>query len=124
MSAGMRLERRIFENSILSMASACCCSMKCTEYFLREVVMALRTEMWSTDHALQKHMKLQVHRNAYEVDSRKVGLLENYEVCLNAWYTIHSISRVDFYQFKRNFVHGMYVSHHGNQGTKKRRIAT
>jgi hypothetical protein len=124
MSAGMRLERRIFENSILSMAGARCCSIKCTQYFPREVVVALRTEMWSADHALRKHMKLQVHRNAYEVDSRKVVSLENYEVCLNAWYIIHSIPRADFYQFKRNFAHGMHASHHRNQGTKKRHIAT
>jgi hypothetical protein len=45
----------------------------------------MQTEMWSTDHALKNHMKLQVHRSAYKVDSHKVVSLENYEACLNAW---------------------------------------
>jgi hypothetical protein len=97
MSIGTHLERKISENSILSVASARCCSMRCTQHFPREAVMALQMKMWYADHALWKQMKLQVHTNAYEVDSRKVVSLENFEVCLNAWYIIHSVSRVDFY---------------------------
>ena len=124
MLRAMRLERKVFENSILSVASARCCSMKCTQYFPREAVEALQTEMWYTDHALWKHMKLQVHRNAYEVEKKRVISLENFEVCLNAWYIIHNVSKTDFYQFKQNFVEGMRASHHGNRGTKKRRTTT
>jgi hypothetical protein len=59
--------------------------------------MAVQTEMWCADHALRKHMKLQVHRNTYEVDKRKVLLLEGHEVCLNEWSIIHSVSRANFY---------------------------
>jgi hypothetical protein len=72
MSQTTRLERKIFEDSTLSIASACCCSMRCIQHFPREAVKALQTEMWSVDHALRKHMKLQVHRNAYKVVRRRV----------------------------------------------------
>jgi hypothetical protein len=124
MSRATRLERKVFENSILSVASARCCSMRYIQHFPQEAVEALRTEMWSADHALQKHMKLQVHRNTYEVERRRVVSLENFEVCLKAWYIIHSVSKADLYRFKRNSTQGMRASHHGNRGTKKRRIAT
>jgi hypothetical protein len=60
-------------------------------------------------------MKLQVHRNTYEVDRRKVLLLEGHEVCMIAWSIIHSISRADFYRFKGYFIRGMRASHHGNR---------
>jgi hypothetical protein len=102
MSLATRLERKVSENSILSVASARCCSMRCIQHYPREAVKALRTKMWSADHALRKHMKLQVHRNAYEVERRRVVSLENFEVCLNAWYIIHSVSKADFYRFKQN----------------------
>ena len=72
MSQAMRLEGKVSENSIFSVVSARCCSMRCTQHFLREAEEALRMEMWSADHALWKHMKLQVHRNAYKVERRRV----------------------------------------------------
>jgi hypothetical protein len=53
-----RLERKLCENSIRSLASENCCPMSCTQYFPREAVKVVRTEMWSGDHALRKHMKL------------------------------------------------------------------
>jgi hypothetical protein len=121
MSRATRLERKVSGKSILSVVSARCCSMRSTQHFLQEAVKALRTEMWSADHVLRKHMKLQVHRNAYEVERRRVVSLENFEVCLNAWYIIHSVSKADFYRFKQNSMQGMHASHHGNRGTKKRR---
>jgi hypothetical protein len=119
-----RLERKICENSIRSVASENCCPMSCTQHFPREAVKVVRTEMWSGDHVLRKHMKLQVHRTTYDVDGRKVVSLKGHEVCVYAWSIIHSISRTDFYRFKRYATHGMRASHHGNRGTKKRRVAT
>jgi hypothetical protein len=76
--------------------------MSCIKHFVQEATEPVSIEMWSNDHALKKYMNLQVHRHAYNVDSRKVVSLKNYEVCLNAWYNIHSISRTNFYQFKQN----------------------
>jgi hypothetical protein len=118
------LEYKLCENSIHSVASKNCCPMSCTQYFPREAVKVVRTKMWSSDHALRKHMKLQVHRTAYEVDGRNVVSLEGHEVCVNAWYIIHSVSRADFYWFKGYAAHGMRASHHGNRETKKRQVAT
>jgi hypothetical protein len=117
------LERKLCENSIRSVASKNRCPMSCTQHFPHEAIKVVRTEMWSGDHALRKHMKLQVHRAAYEVDGRKVVSLEGCKVCVNAWSIIHSISRVDFYRFKRYVARGMRASYHGNRGTKKRRVA-
>jgi hypothetical protein len=119
-----RLERKLYENSIHSVARENCCPMSCTQHFPREAVKIVRIEMWSGDHALRKHMKLQVHRTAYEVDDRKVVSLEGCEVCVNAWSIIHSVSRDDFYRFKGYAARGMRASHHGNRGTKKRQVAT
>jgi ribosomal protein L34E len=98
--------------------------MSYTQHFPRHAVKVVQTKMWSGDHALRKHMKLEVHRNAYEVHGHKVVSLEGHEVCLNTWSIIHSVSRADFYRFKGYSTHGMHTSHHGNRGTKKRRVAT
>jgi hypothetical protein len=59
--------------------------MSCIKHFVQEATEPVSIEMWSNDHALKKYMNLQVHRHAYNVDSRKVVSLKNYEVCLNAW---------------------------------------
>jgi hypothetical protein len=79
-----RLECKLCENSIRSVASENYYPMSCRQHFPCEDVKVVRTEMWSGDHALRKHMKLQVHRTAYEVDGRKVVSLEGHEVCERA----------------------------------------
>jgi hypothetical protein len=117
-----RLERKLCENSICFVASKNCYLMSCTQHFPHEAIKVVRTEMWSGDHALRKHMKLQVHRTAYEVDGHKVVSLEGHEVCVNEWSIIHSVLRVDFYRFKGYVAHGMRASHHGNRGTKRGRL--
>jgi hypothetical protein len=109
-----RLECKLCENSIRSIVSEKCCSMSCTQHFLRQAVKVVQIEMWSGDHALRKHIKLQVHRNAYKVDGRKVVFLEGHEICLNSWLIIHSVSRADIYRFKGYSTHGMRASHPGN----------
>jgi hypothetical protein len=118
------LERKLCKNSIRSVASENCYPMRSTQHFPLWAVKAVRTEMWSADHALRKHMKLQVHRNTYEVDGHKILSLEGHQVCLIAWSIIHSVPRADFYRFKGYSTRGMHTSHHGNWGTKKRRVAT
>ena len=86
--------------------------------------MAVQIEMWYVDHVLRKHMKLQIHRNTYEVDGRKVLLLEGHKVCLIEWSIIHRVLKADFYQFKRYSILGMPASHHGNRDAKKGWVAT
>ena len=40
-------------------------SMDFTQHFPCKTVC---TEMWLSDHVLRKHMKLEVHENAYKID--------------------------------------------------------
>ena len=49
-------------------------------------------------------------------------ILEGYDVCLMAWYTIMGVSRATFYQWKANANSGMRVDQHGNVGTTKPQI--
>jgi hypothetical protein len=53
-----------------------------------------------------------------------VVTLENVEVCCVAWYTIHGVSKADFYRFRKHASVGRRSRFHGNFGTKKPREAT
>ena len=45
---------------------------------------------------LKIHIKLHIDSHGH-----KVMTLENVEVCCTAWYTIHAVSNVDFYRFRK-----------------------
>ena len=50
--------------------------------------------------------------------------LENVEVCCTAWYTIHIVSKANFYRFRKYSLLDHRSWFHGNSGTKKPREAT
>jgi hypothetical protein len=69
--------------------------------------------------------KLEVHRNVHiDTHGHKVVTFENMEVCCTAWYTIHAVSKVDFYRFRMYSSVGRRSRFHGNSGTKKPRKTT
>jgi hypothetical protein len=69
--------------------------------------------------------KLEVHRNLYlDAHGHKVETLENVEVCYTAWYTLHTVSKADFYRFRKYLSLGRRSRFHGISGTKKSRKTT
>ena len=56
--------------------------------------------MWLVHFRMRSAKKLEVHR-VFHIDSHgfKVVTLENVELCCTVWYTIHVVSKVDFYRF-------------------------
>ena len=119
-----KLQRMISDQAIWEVASKTCCMRRCTRKIEPEVVRSLRYEMWSSDHKLRSHIKLEVHRHVRRGGDRKYVTLENEEVCLKGWMIIMSVSKTEFYRQRSNAGLGVRSSHHGNRGSRKRRAGT
>lgn len=119
-----KLQRLTSEQSLFEVSTKACCMRRCTRKISPEVVKSLRHEMWSSDHKLRSHIKLEVHRHVRRGGDRKYVLLENDEVCLKGWMIIMAVSKTEFYRQRANAGLGVRSSHHGNRGTKKRRAGT
>ena len=120
-----RRDRILGDDSIRLVSTKDCCGRKCCQFFPRDKIRSLRQEMWLADFRMRSAKKLEVHRNLH-IDSHghKVVTLENVEVCCTAWYTIHAVSKADFYRFRKYSESGRRSRFHGNSGTKKPRDAT
>ena len=94
-------------------------------FFRGKKIRSLRQEMWLADFRMRSAKKLEVHRNLHvDTHGNKVVTLENVEVCCTAWYSIHVVSKADFYRFRKYYLLGRRSRFHGNSGTKKPREAT
>ena len=118
-------QRFIGEESIREVATKDCCVHRCCQLFPRDKLKAIREEMWLGDFRLRSTKKLDVHR-AIHVNGagRKVITLENIDVCCTAWYSIHGISKTEFYRQSGYAKEGRRSRHHGNLGLTKPREAT
>ena len=120
-----RRDRILEDGSIRIVSAKDCCARKCCQFFPRDKIRSLRQEMWLGDFRMRSAKKLEVHRNLHKDNQgRKVVTLENVEVCCKAWYTIHAVSKADFYRFRKYSSSGRRSRFHGNSGTKKPREAT
>ena len=118
-------QRLLGEESIREVATKDCCVHRCCQLFPREKLKAIREEMWLGDFRLRSTKKLDVHR-AIHVNGagRKVITIESMDVCCKAWYTIHGVSKADFYRQGSYAKEGRRSRHHGNIGLKKPREST
>ena len=120
-----RRDRILQDESIRLVATKDCCALNCCQLFPRDKIKSLRQEMWLADYRMRSAKKLEVHRNIHiGAHGRKVVTLENVEVCCVAWYTIHGVSKADFYRFRKHVCLGRRSRFHGNFGTKKPRHAS
>ena len=120
-----RRDRILGDESIRLVSAKDCCVKKCCQFFPRDKIRSLRQEMWLADFRMRSAKKLEVHRNVHiDTHGHKVVTLENVEVCCTAWYTIHAVSKADFYRFRSYSSLGRRSRFHGNSGTKKPREAT
>jgi hypothetical protein len=76
--------------------------------------------MWLGDFPLRSTRKLDVHR-AIHVNGtgRKVITIESIDVCCKAWYTIHGVSKADFYRQAVYAKEGRRSCHDEHVGVKK-----
>jgi hypothetical protein len=118
-------QRLLGEESIREVATKDCCVFRCCQLFPRDKLKAIREEMWLGDFRLRSTKKLDVHR-AIHVNGtgRKVITIESIDVCCKAWYTIHGVSKADFYRQATYANEGRRSRHHGNVGLKKPREST
>src|SRR5450631_355085 len=118
-------QRLLCEESIREVATKDCCVHRCCQLFPRDKLKAIREEMWLGDFRLRSTKKLDVYR-AIHVNGagRKVITLESIDVCCTAWYTIHGVSKAEFYRQAAYAKEGRRSRHHGNTGLKKPREAT
>ena len=66
----------------------------------RNKIRVLYQEMWLADFCMRSAKKLEVHQNLHiDTQGHKVVTLENVEVGCKAWYTIHTVSKADFYRY-------------------------
>jgi hypothetical protein len=120
-----KCQRLLGEESIREVATKDCCVHRCCQLFPRGKVKAMSEEMWLGNFRLRSTKKFDVHR-AIHVNGMgcKVITIESIDVCCKAWYTIHGVSKADFYRQATYAKEGCRSRHHGNMGLKKPREAT
>lgn len=121
-----RIEQKLSQHSILSVASKVCCTLNCVQPFPREKILALRQQIWRDTHfKLKSLVKLDVHRCFhYDKFGKKMVTLEGIDVCPKAWMFIMGVPKTTFYRDALKAAEGVRASNHGNLGTKKPREST
>ena len=113
------------DKSIRLVSAKDCCARKCCQFFSREKIRSLRQEIWLMDFFMRSAKKLKVHRYLHiDTHGYKVVTLEDVEVCCTTWYTIHAVSKADFYRFRKYSSLGRCSRCHGNSGIKKPKEVT
>lgn len=119
-------ESHLDSETIAEVASKSCCARHCLQRFPRREILGIRSQLHVNDgFYARKKCLLEVHRQMHKDDAGKeLVTLKNMDVCPQAWWTIHGISKATFYRYKQQSKHGKQAESHGNVGSKKPRTHT
>ena len=94
-----------------------CCNKKCCQMADRQKIMETRLDFWGQGYSQRSTYIYDSISMAFTKDSEKdtLDFLHNgMHICSMAWYTIHGVSKMTFYRYKRRFFEGAKCASHGN----------
>jgi len=119
-------ESLLTTEAIAQVSTKTCCERNCLQPFPRNQIYAIRAQLHVNDGVYaRKKCLLEVHRQIHvDAAGKKWITLKGREVCPQAWWTIHGISKATFYRYAESAKAGMQAEGHGNLGSKKPRTHT
>jgi hypothetical protein len=114
------------ETEIRRVSSQKCCKLRCCQSFPWEDTRTLRRKFFASTFEARREMAygVQTQLHAGVIPGMKFVTLANIDVCENAWYIIHGVSRSAYHVYKAAAAGGSVSGSHGNAGARRPRPQT
>ena len=113
-----KLKRKLSDSDVQRVSSLRCCKFRCCQSFNWDDTLALRRKFYGSTFEVRREIAYAVQGQLHSLhEQRKKFLtLSGCEVCENAWYSIHGISRAAYHKYKAAALAGRINGMHGNSG--------
>ena len=121
-----KLKQKLSDLDVQRVSSLRCCKFKCCQSFSWDDTLALRRKFYGSTFELRREIAYAVQGQLHSILERrkKFLILSGREVCENAWYSIHGVSRVAYHKYKAAALAGRVNGMHGNSGITRPRPHT
>ena len=121
-----KLKRKLSDSDVQRVSSLRCCKFRCCQSFSWYDTLALRRKFYGSTFELRREIAYAVQGQLHSLPERrkKFLTLSGREVCENAWYSIHGISRAAYHKYKAAALAGRINEMHGNSGITRPRPHT
>lgn len=122
-----KFQRMTSDEAIRKVSSQKCCILRCCQTFDWESTLRVRQKFHSASFDQRREMAYAVQSQLHSLpgkSKRKFITIESTDVCENAWYIIHGVSRASYHNYKKAARSGSITSSHGNSGQLRPRPAT
>ena len=122
----IKLKRKLSDSDVQRVSSLRCCKFRCCQSFSWDDTLALRRKFYGSTFELRREIAYAVQGQLHSLPERrkKFLTLSGREVCENAWYSIHGVSRAAYHKYKAAALAGRVNGMHGNSGITRPRPHT
>jgi hypothetical protein len=124
--ATTKIHQKTSPEEVRKVSSVRCCAEKCCQTFDWEDTVRIRRKFHSGSFAARRETGYSVVGQLHDLPGKrkKFITLANRDVCENAWYIIHGLSRSAFFLYKSAAKAGSVSGCHGNLGVLRPRAHT
>ena len=121
-----KFKRKLSDSDVQRVSSLRCCKFRYCQSFSWDDTLALRRKFYGSTFELRREIAYAVQGQLHSLpEQRKKFLtLSGREVCENAWYSIHGVSRAAYHKYKAAALAGRINGMHGNSGITRPRPHT
>ena len=113
-----KLKWKLLDSDVQRVSSLRCCKFRCCQSFNKDDTLALRRKFYGRTFEVRREIAYAVQGQLHSLPKRrkKFLTLSGREVCENAWYSIHGVSRAAYHKYKAAALAGRVNGTHGNSG--------
>ena len=113
-----KLKWKLSDSNVQRVSSLRCCKFRCCQTFNWDDTLALRHKFYGSTFEVRREIAYAVQGQLHSLPERqkKFMTLCSREVCENAWYSIHGVSRSAYHKYKAAALAGRVNGMHGNSG--------
>ena len=121
-----KLKWKLSDSDVQRVSSLRCCKFRCCQTFSWDYTLALRHKFYGSTFEVHREIAYAVQGQLHSLPERrkKFLTLSGSEVCENAWYSIHGISRAAYHKYKAAALAGRVNGTHENSGLSRLRLHT
>ena len=113
-----KLKWKLSDSDVQRVSSLRCCKFRCCQTFSWDDTLALRRKFYGSTFEVRREIAYAVQGQLHSLPERrkKFLTLSGREVCENAWYSIHGVSRAAYHKYKAAALAGRVNGKHENSG--------
>ena len=121
-----KLKWKLSDSDVQRVNSLRCCKFRCCQSFSWDDTLALRHKFYGSTFEVCKEIAYAVQGQLHSLPERRKMFMTlcSHEVCENAWYTIHGVSRSAYHKYKAAALSGRVNGMYGNSGITRPRPHT